>query len=153
RLLRVAATRAELSDLGAVIGALSADHPIASVVRRAKDFAYPAALADALLHPQDPAYTLPQLHSPLESRRPPFGRWYAQAPYLPQCGAVAETPHAARLRSLPPPLQHAAVELLRGTMTKHNFIAYRDDRPAASQPIGFEDDVWRDWVPLRLPWT
>jgi hypothetical protein len=38
-------------------------------------------------------------------------------------------PHAARLTSLSLPLQHAAVELLRGTMAKHNFIAYRDDRP------------------------
>ena len=38
-------------------------------------------------------------------------------------------------------------------MTKHNFIAYRDDRPAASQPIGFDGDAWRGWIPLRLPWT
>jgi hypothetical protein len=31
-----------------------------------------------------------------------------------------------------PPEQHAAVERLRGTMTKHSFIAYRDDRKAES---------------------
>ena len=62
-------------------------------------------------------------------------------------------PHAARLASLSPPLQHAAVELLRGTMTKHNFIAYRDDRRGESQPITFDGDAWRGYVPLRLPWT
>jgi hypothetical protein len=50
-------------------------------------------------------------------------------------------------------LQHAAVELLRGTMAKHNFIAYRDDRAGASQPITFDGDGWRAYVPLRLPWT
>jgi len=50
-------------------------------------------------------------------------------------------------------LQHAAVELLRGTMTRHNFIAYRDDRLGESQPITFEGDAWRGYVPLRLPWT
>ena len=49
-------------------------------------------------------------------------------------------PHAPRLASLPPPLQHAAVELLRGTMTKHDFIAYRDDRAGESQPISFEGE-------------
>jgi hypothetical protein len=38
-------------------------------------------------------------------------------------------------------------------MTKHNFIAYRDDRGSATQPIGFEGAAWRGWVPLRLPWT
>ena len=128
RLLGVGATEAELRDLGTTIGALSADHPIAGVSRRAKDFSNPDALADALLHPQDRAYTVPQLYAWLERCGLSFGRWFEQAPYLPQCGAIASLPHAARLVSLPPPLQHAAVELLRGTMAKHNFIAYRDDR-------------------------
>ena len=82
-----------------------------------------------------------------------LGRWFEQAPYLPQCGAVARNPHAARLVSLPPRLQHAAVELLRGTMSKHTFIAYRDDRVGESQPISFDGDAWRGYVPLRLPWT
>ena len=82
-----------------------------------------------------------------------FGRWFEQAPYLPQCGAMERTPHAARLVSSPPPLKHAAVELWRGTMTKHNFITYCDDRPGESQPITFDGDVWRAYVPLRLPWT
>jgi hypothetical protein len=50
-------------------------------------------------------------------------------------------------------MQHAAVELLRGTMTKHSFIAYRDDRAGESQPITFESDAWRAYVPLRLSWT
>ena len=63
------------------------------------------------------------------------------------------TPHAARLATLSPPLQHAAVELLRGTMTRHSFIAYRDDRAVESQPITFDDDIWRNYVPLHLPWT
>ena len=136
-----------------MIGALSSDHPIAGVVKQAKDFRNPDALADALLHPQDRAYTVPQLYAWLERCGLSFGRWFEQAPYLPQCGAIARTPHAGRLVSLSPPLQHAAVELLRGTMAKHNFIAYRDDRLGDSQPITFDGDAWREYVPLRLPWT
>jgi SAM-dependent methyltransferase len=153
RLLGVGPTDAELHDLGGMVGALSAGHPIAGVSRRTKDFTYPDALADALLHPQDRAYTVPQLYSWLERCGLSFGRWFEQAPYLPQCGAIASMPHATRLVSLAPPLQHTAVELLRGTMTKHNFIAYRDDHPGDTQPITFDDDAWRGWVPLRLPWT
>lgn len=152
-LLGVGATGAELRDLGATVEALSADHPIAGVARRTKDFTYPDALADALLHPQDRAYTVPQLHGWLERCGIELGRWVEQAPYFPQCGAIATMPHAARLASLAPPLQHAAIELLRGTMTRHNFTAYRDDRAGDSQPIGFDGDAWRGWVPLRLPWT
>src|SRR6516165_10744157 len=143
RLLGVEATEQELRSLGATIDALSADHPIAGVARRTKDFTYPDALADALLHPQDRAYTVPQLYAWLERCGLSFGRWVEQAPYLPQCGAIARTPHAARLLSLSPPLQHAAVELLRGTITKHNFIAYRDDRPENSRSITFEGEAWR----------
>ena len=119
---------------------LPATHPIAGVMRGAMDFNHPDALADALLHPSDRAYTVPQLYAWLERCGMSFGRWVEQAPYLPQCGMVAKTPHAARLAALPAPRQHAAVELLRGTMFRHNLIAYRDDRSGASQPITFRGD-------------
>jgi len=153
RLLGIGAAEGELRDLGATIGALSPDHPIAGVARRAKDFTRRDALADALLHPHDRAYTVPQLHAWLEQCGLSFGRWFEQAPYLPQCGAIARLPHAVRLVSLSPASQHAAVEMLRGTMTKHNLVAYRDDRRSESQPIAFDGDAWRRYVPLRLPWT
>jgi SAM-dependent methyltransferase len=153
RLLEVGVSETALRDLGTTIGALSPDHPITAVSRRAKDFLHSDALADALLHPQDRAFTVPQLYAWLERCGLSFGRWFEQAPYLPQCGAMASTPHAARLASLSPPLQHAAVELLRGTMAKHSFIAYRDDRGRERQPITFGGDAWGSCVPLRLPWT
>lgn len=152
RLLGIGATEQELLDLGAAIRALSPDHPIAGVARRAKDFTNPDALADALLHPQDRAYTVPQLYDWLKRCGLSFARWHEQATYLPRCGAIAAMPHGERLVSLPLPLQHAAVELLRGTITKHSFIAYRDDCPVESQPITFRGDGWRDYVPLPMPW-
>jgi SAM-dependent methyltransferase len=153
RLLGVRANEDELRELGAMIGALSPDHPIAGVVNRAKDFRQPDALADALLNPNDRAFTVPQIYAWLERCGLKFARWQEQAPYLPQCGAIVAMPHAARLAALPPPAQHTAVELLRGTMTKHDFIAYRDDRPGESQPIAFEGEDWLSYVPVRLPWT
>src|SRR5215469_3908190 len=126
RRLGIGTTEAELRALGAVIDALSVEHPIAGVANRTKDFNYPDALADTLVHPQDRAFTVPQLHAWLERCGLEFARWIEQAPYLPQCGAIARMPHAALLAALSPREQHAAIELLRGTMTKHNFIAYRD---------------------------
>jgi hypothetical protein len=153
RLLGIGTGETELRGLGAVIGVLPADHPIAGVTKRTKDFTYPDALADALLHPQDRAFTVPQLYAWLERCGLEFGRWVEQAPYLPHCGAMAQLPHAARVAALPPPAQHAAIELLRGTMTKHNFTAYRNDHPGKTQPVDFADDAWRCWIPLRLPWT
>ena len=153
RLLGIGTSPTDLQGLGATLGALPPDHPISGLVRRAADFRRPEAMADALLHPQDRAYTVPELHAWLDRCGMSFGRWIEQAPYLAQCGLVSRSPHAARLASLPPRLQHAAVELFRGTMVSHSFIAYRDDRGDESQPINFVGESWRDYVPIALPWT
>ncbi len=153
RLLGIGVRDEDLRDLGATIQALPVDHPISGIVKRAKDFARPDALADALLNPQDRAYSVPQLYDWLERCGLKFGRWYEQAPYLPQCGAIERSPHAARLAALPLRAQHTAVELLRGTMDRHSFIAYRDDREREAQPIGFEGEASCEFVPVRIPWT
>jgi SAM-dependent methyltransferase len=153
RLLGIGVEDGDLRDLGETVQALPMDHPISGVVKRAKDFAQPDALADALLNPQDRAYSVPQLYDWLVRCGLEFGRWYEQGAYLPQCGAIDNAPHGARLAALPPRAQHAAIELLRGTMDRHSFVAYRDDREGEAQPITFEGDAWRNFVPVRLPWT
>ena len=151
RLLGVRALDQELADLGAILGELPHGHPLAYLLNQAKDFRSPPALADALLHPQDRAYTVPQLYDWLERCGCSFGRWLLQAPYLAQCGVVARSPHATRLASLPAPQQHAALELYRGTMVKHEFVAYRDDCSDEADPIRFAGERWLDYVPVRMP--
>jgi SAM-dependent methyltransferase len=153
RLLGITTSDTDLRELGEILQKLPPSHPIAAVLRGAIDVNHPDALADALLHPNDRAYTVPQLYAWLERCGMSFGRWVEQAPYLAQCGMVAKTPHAERLGMLPARVQHAAVELLRGTMFRHNLIAYRDDRSGANQPIDFLGDGWRTFVPIAVPWT
>jgi SAM-dependent methyltransferase len=153
RLLSIGTSEDDLRGLGATLESLRADHPISGVLRGAQDFRRPEAMADALLHPRDRAYTVTELYSWLEKCGMSFSRWIEQAPYLAQCGMVANSPHAARLASLPSQVQHAAVELLRGTMVSHSFIAYRDDRAGQIQPINFADGRWRDYVPIAMPGT
>ena len=152
-LLGVVRSQEELVVLGATLQALPKDHPLANLLARGKDFRHPEALADAFLHPRDRAFSVPQIYHWLERCGMCFGRWVEQAPYLPQCGPLARTPHGERLDDLPESTQHAAMELFRGTMTQHNFIAYRDDRLQESQPIRFAGEQWRYYVPIRLPWT
>jgi SAM-dependent methyltransferase len=153
RLLEIHPSASDLRSLAATLDALPKEHPIANVLRRANDFRRPEAMADALLHPQDRAYSVPEIYAWLDRCGMSFGRWVAQAPYLPQCGVLAKSPHAARLASLPSRSQHAAVELFRGTMVSHNFIAYRDDRSDDGQPVTFAGLSWRDYIPIQLPWT
>jgi SAM-dependent methyltransferase len=153
RILEIGARDDELRDLGATIQSLAPDHPIAGVLKRAKDFSRPDALADALLNPRERAYSVSQLYDWLGRCGLQFGRWHEQAPYLPQCGTIARTAHAGRLAALPERAQHAAMELLRGTMDRHSFVAYRDDCAREVQPLAFEGETWRDFVSVRLPWT
>jgi hypothetical protein len=84
-----------------------------------------------LLNPRDRAYSVPQLLDFVDRNGLTFGRWYWQAPYLPHCGAIAQTPHAARLAALHEREQHAAMELWRGTMTAHSAVVYRSDMSTA----------------------
>lgn len=153
RLVRLQDSECELAELAGVLGRLPPEHPVAAAMRCTKDFRHPDALADALLHPVDRAFNVPQVYDWLERCGMSFGRWFEQAAYSPRCGVLATLPHAGRLCGLSPPLQHAAAELLRGTMTQHNFIAYRDDYPGQPQPVRFDSDHWHRYVPIRLPWT
>jgi SAM-dependent methyltransferase len=151
RRVGVRADDAGLRDLIAALTALPRGHPLETLLREAPDFRQEAALADALLHPQDRAYSVPQLFDFLARGRLAFGRWLMQAPYLPHCGVLAKIPQADRMAQLSMAEQYAAVELFRGTMIRHSVVAYRDDSPAAR--VSFDGDVWLDYVPIRVPDT
>ena len=152
RRLRIGWTHAEIRDLAASLKALPPDHPIVPLLRSSPDFATTAGLADALLHPNDRAYSVPQLMEFLERGGLRFVRWIRQAPYLPWCGALASSPHHAILAALPQTEQYAAIELFRGTMVRHSFVAYRSDTPA-NGTIDFNAAEWPRYVPIRLPDT
>ena len=153
RRIGIQATHEEIRDFIAALPALPDKHPLGNLLREAPDFREEAALADALLHPQDRAYSVPQLFDFLEKGGLAFGRWLMQALYLPQCGAIAKIPQASRLAQLPLAEQYAAVELFRGTMIRHSVVAYRDDSPGGPQRVSFDGDAWLDYVPIRVPDT
>jgi hypothetical protein len=125
--------------------------PLARLLGESPDFQRRDALADALLNPQDRAYTVPQLFDFVERCGLTFGRWVRQAPYLAHCGSLAMTPHATRVAQLPPREQYAAVELFRGTMARHSLIVYRDDHSGGKLLPHFDDAGWLRFIPIRLP--
>ncbi|HVN70348.1 MAG TPA: methyltransferase [Candidatus Binatia bacterium] len=152
RRLRIGWSAAEIDDLAKSLRALPPDHPIVPLLRSSPDFSNKDALADALLHPIDRAYSVAQLFEFLRGADLAFGRWIRQAPYLPVCGAIAGTPHAARLATLPEREQYAMLELFRGTMVRHAVVAYRTDLPAI-RAIDFGGDQWLRYVPMRREGT
>jgi SAM-dependent methyltransferase len=153
RRLGIGTSAQEIDELMTALKALPQSHPLAALLRAARDSANADAIADALLNPRDRSYSVAQLLNFVDGNGLRFARWFWQAPYLPQCGAIATTPYAPRLASLPDREQYAAVELWRGTMTTHSAIVYRDDARQAGVADGFDDERWRRYVPVRLPST
>ena len=151
RRVGIRATDEGIADLISALSVLPPGHPLETLLREAPDFKQEAALADALLHPQDRAYSVPQLFDFIERAGLTFGRWIKQAPYSPRCGVMAGLPQALQMAELSPAEQFAAVELFRGTMVRHSIIARRDDSP--SQPISFAGDGWMSYVPIRMTET
>jgi SAM-dependent methyltransferase len=150
RRIGISATDEGIRDLIAALRALPPGHPLEHILREAPDFRQEAALADALLHPQDRAYSAPRLFDFIERGQMTFGRWVKQAPYLPRCGVMAQIPQASQIAQLPLEEQYAVVELFRGTMVRHSVIVYRNDRPRNTHAVSFAGDEWPRYVPIRI---
>jgi SAM-dependent methyltransferase len=150
RRLGIGSTDLEIRDLAGTLTALPMSHPLARLLGESPDFQRKDALADALLNPQDRAYSVPQLFDLLSFAGLRFGHWVRQAPYSPRCGSIAGTPHASRLQNLDFPEQYAQMELFRGTMLRHNLIACRDDHPRGYRLLDFDSEGWLEYIPLRV---
>ena len=152
RRLEIKPSKQEIIDLIATLKVLPEHHPLLSTQGGSRDF-NAEALADALLNPRDRAYSVPQLLDFVDGADLIFGRWYWQAPYLPQCGAITTTPHAKRLATLSEHEQYMTMELWRGLMSNHSFVVHRSDVENNGLKFHFDNKHYLSYVPVRLSWT
>ena len=151
RRLGVGTTRQEIDDLIAVLQRLPEHHPLLATQRGSREF-NGEALADALLNPRERSYSVSQLFDFIERNDLRFARWYWQAPYLPQCGDVASTPHAERLAALPQREQYIEMELWRGLLNNHSVVVHRNDVNDDFK-VRLDDEQCLQYVPIRTAWT
>lgn len=151
--LGVGTSEEEIRDLTVALKLMPQHHPLLSTVRGSRDSLNAEALVDALLNPRDRTYSVPELFDFIEGNELTLGRWHWQAPYLPQCGLISETPHVSRLIALPEREQYMAMELWRGLMTIHSFVVHRSDANTEGLKVRFDDERYLSYVPVRLPWT
>ena len=150
RRLGISASDGAIRDLVTALRMLPPGHPLETILRVAPDFGDEAELADALLHPQDRAYSVPQFFAFLRQAGLTFGRWTRQAPYSSRCGVIANLPQAERMAQLSAEEIYAAVELFRGTMVRHSAVVYRDEGSNDLERIDFSRIGWLDYVPIRI---
>ena len=152
RRLGVGTTPEEINDLTAALRYLPQHHPLVLMMRGSRDGLDANALIDAVLNPRDRTYSVPQLFDFVERNDLKFSRWYWQAPYLPQCGAISHTPHASRIAALPEREQYTEMELWRGMMSNHDFVVQRSDAKN-DNTVRFDDERYLRYVPIRRAWT
>ena len=151
--LGIGTSNQEIKDLTEVLKTLPQHHPLLSMLRGERNSLDANALTDALLNPRDRTYSVAQLFDFIESNDLMLKRWYWQAPYSPQCGSIATTPHAQRLAALPKREQYIAMELWRGLMTNHDFVVHRKDLNDEGWEVRFDDERYLSYVPIRRAWT
>jgi SAM-dependent methyltransferase len=152
RRLGIGTTPEEIKDLITSLRYLPEHHPLLAAQGGARDFPNGDALADALLNPRERSYSVPQLFDLVEGSDLKLARWYWQAPYLPQCGYIATTPHASKVAALSEREQYIQMELWRA-LANHSFVAHRSDGKNVGAKISFDDERYLRYVPVRLPWT
>ncbi len=151
RRLGIGTSSQEINDLITVLQRVPPHHPLLASQGGSRDFTNGDALADALLNPRDRSYSVPELYEFIDRSDLTLARWYWQAAYLPQCGAIAHTPHAARLAALPEHEQYIEMELWRGLMANHSFVVHPKDTNDAK--VHFDGELYLRYVPVRLPFT
>ena len=138
RRLGIGHTDQEIRVLAVTLAALPPHHPLARLLAESPDFQHKDALADALLHPQDRAYSVPQLFDLIEGCGLKFGRWVRQAPYLPGCGRLGRNTPCRQTYGAA-----AAGAVCRGRAVPGDDAAPQPDRPPGRQPR------WRPAAPFR----
>ena len=147
RRVGIQATDQGIREVIVALGSLPPNHPLCNLFRDSPDSRDEATLADALLHPQDRAYSVDQLFDFITANGLTFTRWITQAPYSPLCGVMQRIPQLSRT-TLSMRQQYAAVELLRGTMARHSAIL-TSAGGGASRQIRFDGEAFLDYVPVR----
>src|SRR5215469_9507930 len=150
RRIGVRASNTGIRDLIRALELLPTGHPLETLLTQAPELRDEAGVADALLHPQDRAYSVPQLFEWIEKAELTFGRWLRQAPYSIYCGVMARIPQAEAIARLPWREQYSAIELFRGTMIRHSAVVYRNDCPDGVESLVVSGDGWLNYVPIRL---
>jgi len=132
-----------------ILSELPPRHYAQDYVRAAAELKDDAAIVDTFLHPQDRAFTVPQLLDLVEGAGLLFQNWVDNFPYWRNGAWAPDTAIAAAVDPLPPREHWAAVEMLMQTAGVHNFTVHHAGRQVAT--VDFEAGDWRGFVPHPSP--
>ncbi|HVM23517.1 MAG TPA: class I SAM-dependent methyltransferase [Sphingomicrobium sp.] len=138
-----------VAQVRAILRELPDRHCVRPYVRAADELRHDTAIVDTFLHPQDRAYTVPQIFDFLEGAGMRFQNWLDGHHYWRNGRWGPDSAVAAAVDPLPPREHWAAVEMLDQTLGMHIFTAVHADREVAE--VDFEHSDWRSFTPHPAP--
>lgn len=151
RRMRVQQNNAGVSFVRRVLSQLPERHYARWYLRGAEELKHDTAIVDTFLHPQDRAYTVPQLLEFLEADGVAFQSWVDNSFYYPQATYMLDSDIGRVLATLPDREQWAAVEMLTQVCGMHVFLACHADRPASDYVVSLDAPDWERLVPHLVP--
>jgi SAM-dependent methyltransferase len=131
-----------------ILAELPVRHYAQDYIRAAGELKHDAAIVDTFLHPQDRAYTVPQLLELVEGAGLAFQNWIDNFPYWRNGTWGPDSAVAAAVDPLPPREHWAAVEMLNQMAGLHMFTVRH---PGEVATVDFDSGDWRGFVPHPSP--
>ncbi|HKP35135.1 MAG TPA: methyltransferase domain-containing protein, partial [Sphingomicrobium sp.] len=113
RRIGIEQTPAGVAEVRGILAELPGRHYAQDYIGAADELKHNAAIVDTFLHPQDRAYTVPQLLDLIEGAGLTFQNWIDNQPYWRNGAWGPDSAIAAAVDPLPPREHWAAVEMLR----------------------------------------
>jgi SAM-dependent methyltransferase len=143
-------TSDDIAVVRQLLDQLSPGHYFNWYRRVAPDLQFDSGIVDTLLHPQDRAYTVPEVLEFVQHAGLAFQGWLDNGLYYPVGTFPAGSAMRQRLAALHPHDQWAVVEDVTLRPARHFFIACHRSRVERTL-IDFLADEWRGYVPVRHP--
>ncbi|GAA4717856.1 class I SAM-dependent methyltransferase [Sphingomonas lutea] len=149
RRIGIEQTTAGVAQVRRILKELPQRHYANDYVRAADELKHDTAVVDTFLHPQDRAYTVPQIFDLVEDAGLQFQNWVDNYLYWRNGAWGAGTAIADAVDPLPPREHWAAIEMLRQSAGMHTFTVRGVDTDLAI--VDFDQGDWRGFVPHRGP--
>ena len=149
RTLGCGQTPDDVALVRATLDRLPDHHVLRRYLAVADDLQYDAGIVDTFLHPQDRAYTVPQVLAFARDNGLGFWGWTDARDYDARAVLGLDHPALARIQALPPEQRWATLELLSQDRGTHRFLLCHPER-LARRPR-FDTPGWLDYVPQRHP--
>lgn len=140
-----------------IVANLPSWHHANSYIAGAPDLQYDAGIIDTFLHPQDRAFTVPQVLAFAADNGLQFQSWLDNLNYSVEAAFPVGYPLIQIANSLPREEQWHLVELVTQSLGCHRFLLCHPQRPAGDFTLDFSgasQATWLQYVPsLRPPMT